>query len=190
MTAKHDEVSFAQAFPVTTDLHLDPLTPTSDPMEDKRQILQALFPKAVLKAMTPEARQAIPAGLQVKGMAVIHEFPFRIGRESRTTVIDNRIHRLERPLASGAKLNNELYLLDTGALFQISREHLQIEKTDTGYRLVDRGSKCGASVNGIRLGSHAGVMTAELRDGDVIGIGTSQTQYVYTFIADFDNSHW
>ncbi|HTR01091.1 MAG TPA: FHA domain-containing protein [Candidatus Acidoferrum sp.] len=159
-------------------------------MEEKRKILDLLFPKAVLKALTAEARSAVPNGVQVNGLVVIHEFPFRIGRESRTTVVNDRLHRLERPVAPGTKLNNDLYLLDTGDLLQISREHFLIEKTDKGYLVADRGSKCGIAVNGKRIGANAGIMTAPLQDGDVIAIGTSQSHYLYTFITDFDNSHW
>lgn len=159
-------------------------------MDEKRKILELLFPKAVLKPLTPQAHEAVPVGMQVKGLVTIHEFPFKVGRESRTTMVDNRLHRLERPVVPGTRLNNDLYLLDSGDLLQISREHFQINKTVDGYLLVDRGSKCGVSINGKRVGGQSGEVEMKLNDGDVIGIGTVQTLYLFTFIADFDESHW
>ena len=87
-------------------------------------------------------------------------------------------------------LFRSLYLLDSGDLLQISREHFQINKTIDGYVLVDRGSKCGVSINGKRVGGQSGEVEMKLNDGDVIGIGTTQTLYLFTFIADFDDSHW
>ena len=155
--------------------------------DDKRRILQTLFPKAVLKALTPEALFAVPAGLAVDGMVMIHALPFRVGRESRVTVIDGRIHRIERPRTTDDKGINDLYLMDVGELLQISREHFCIEATaDGGFRVIDRGSKCGLTVAGQRIGAHSGVGSAPLHDGDVIGIGTPATPYQFVFITGFD----
>ncbi len=159
-------------------------------MDDKRTILEKLFPKAVLKALTPEAHAAIPVGMQVGGMVTIHAFPFRVGRESRVAMVNNRIHRIERPGTIDGKHSNDMYLMDTGHLLQISREHFRIDHTVDGYMLTDRGSKCGLSVNGKRLGHGAGIMTMPLHDGSVIGVGTAETRYHFTFIAGFDNSRW
>ncbi|MES2604952.1 MAG: FHA domain-containing protein [Pseudomonadota bacterium] len=162
----------------------------SSNMEDKSKILQTLFPKAVLKALTRESLQAIPAGMQIDGMVVIHAFPFRVGRESRVTVINGRIHRIERPNVGDVKPTNEMYLLDAGDLLQVSREHFQIEQTADGYVVTDRGSKCGVTVAGKRIGAGTGVKSAPVVDGDLIAIGTSETNYLFSFIAGFDKSHW
>lgn len=159
-------------------------------MDDKREILEQLFPKAVLKAVTPEARSAIPAGMQVAGIVSIHGFPFRVGRESRVIMLNNKIHRIERATRGDTKVNNDMYLMDTGHRLQISREHFQIERTAEGYVLVDRGSHCGLTVDGKRIGNGAGAASVSLRDGAVIGIGTIETHYLFVFIADFDNAHW
>ncbi len=159
-------------------------------MDDKRKILEILFPKAVLKAMTQEARAAIPVGMQVAGMVSIHEFPFRVGRESRVIMLNNKVHRIERSTNRNTTFNNDMYLMDTGARLQISREHFQIEQTADGYLLVDRGSHCGLTVDGKRVGNGKDVMSMLLPDGAVIGVGTFESHYLYTFIANFDNAHW
>lgn len=159
-------------------------------MHDKHKILDSLFPKAVLKAMTQEALLAMPAVLQVTGLISIHAFPFRVGRESRVMVINNAIHRIERPTIKGSVPNNDIYLLDAGEKLQISREHFRIEQGSAGHVLTDRGSHCGLTVNGKRVGAASGTISVPLNDGDVIAIGTSDSQYLFTFITDFDKKHW
>ncbi len=69
-------------------------------------------------------------------------------------------------------------------MLNISREHFQIESTAEGYLLVDRGSACGTTVGGIHVGGNDSGGSAVLKDGDVIGIGTETTPYLYTFVAD------
>ncbi len=159
-------------------------------MHDKQKILDSLFPQAVLKAMTEEARASLPAPFQASGMVCILASPFRVGRESRVLMINDKPHRVERPAMPGSVPSNELYLMDAGRLLQVSREHFSIDKTADGFALTDRGSKCGLSVAGKRLGIGAGVMTAPLHDGDLITIGTAESHYRFSFIAGFDHSHW
>ena len=157
-------------------------------IDDKRRILQTLFPKAVLKAVTPSTLFAIPAGLAVDGMVVIHSLPFRVGRESRVVLIDGKVHRIERSRTNDDKGINDLYLMDGGELLQISREHFSIEATaDGGFRVVDRGSKCGLTVAGKRIGAKSGVGSAPLHDGDLIVIGTAESAYQFVFITGFDS---
>ncbi len=159
-------------------------------METRQKILELLFPKAVLQAMTPEARAAMPAVLQGVGMITVLAFPFRLGRESRVMMINNTVHRIERPTAPGSVPNNDIYLLDGGKLLQVSREHLQIDRSADGYVLTDRGSQCGASVNGKRIGAGTGTQSAPLHDGDLVVIGTAESCYRYTFYTDFGNTRW
>ncbi len=159
-------------------------------MHDKKKILASLFPKAVLQAMTPEALAAMPAVLQATGMASMVAFPFRVGRESRVVMINNTLHRVERPTLKGSVPNNDIYLLDAGEKLQISREHFLIEQDATGYVLTDRGSHCGLTVAGRRVGAGVGLMSVPLRDGDLIAVGTADSQYVFAFITDFENTHW
>lgn len=159
-------------------------------METRDSILQSLFPLAVLKALTTESLHSLPATMQRKGLVPIYDFPFNIGRESRVMLIKGVPNRLERPGSGVEKGSNDIYLMDQGTLLQISREHCRIERTADGYQVVDRGSKCGVTVNGVRIGEHAGVMAAPLRDGDLLAIGTHESPYSFAFYAGFDQSHW
>lgn len=151
-------------------------------MESKAAILAQFTPVAVLKAMTPEAKAAIPQTMVVQGMVGIRGFPFRVGRESRGKIVDGVFHRIERPQRGGYTPTNDVYLVDAGELLQISREHFSIERTTTGYQVVDRGSVCGMLVNGVQIGGNETGGSAPLRDGDEIQIGTDMTPYPYTFI--------
>jgi pSer/pThr/pTyr-binding forkhead associated (FHA) protein len=155
--------------------------------DEKQKILAKLFPKAVMTALSPEARTALPAVQQANGVISILSFPFRVGRESRVMVINNTVHRVERPTLHGSAPNNDIYLMDAGQMLQISREHFRIDQTADGYLLTDRGSKCGLAVNGKRIGAETGIMSVTLNDGDVIAIGNRTTPYLYTFVAGFEN---
>ena len=152
-------------------------------MESKQSILAQLTPRAALKALTPEAQAAIPQGLMVAGLVGIHRFPFRVGRESRGKMVEGVFHRVERPRLGDSAPNNDLYLVDGGEPLQISREHFRIERTASGYQLVDRGSVCGTSVAGEWFGSEEKGGTVPLRDGDEIRVGVDPTPFRYTFIA-------
>ena len=154
-------------------------------MDDKQAILKILLPKAVLKAMTPEAERAAPDGIIESGLIRIQQFPFKVGREARVAMIDGELLIIDRPprVANG-KPNNDLYLVDGGQPLNISREHFQIESTADGYLLVDRGSACGTTVDGVRVGGNDAGGSAPLRDGAAIGIGTGSTPYLFTFVSD------
>ena len=158
-------------------------------MDDKQAILRALLPKAVLKAITPEAERAVPGGMIEAGLIGIRHFPFRIGRESRGAISDGKFLRTERPRFGNRKPNNDLYLIDVAEPLQISREHFQIESTAQGYLVVDRGSACGITVGGTHIGGGDSGGSAPLKDGDTIGIGTGSTRYLFTFISglSYDN---
>ena len=69
-----------------------------------------------------------------------------------------------------------------GHFLQISRQHLQIEKTKTGYLVSDRGSACGTSINTQKIGSEDKGGTWELKDGDIIKIGAEDSPYLFQFI--------
>lgn len=153
-------------------------------MNDKQTILTILLPKAVLKTMTPEAERAVPDGMIESGLIRIRQFPFRVGREARVTVVDGEFTIDERRRLGDGKPNNDLYLVDAGRALNISREHFQIESTAEGYLLVDRGSACGTTVGGVRIGGDDTGGSAPLRDGDTIGIGTESTPYLFTFVSD------
>ena len=150
-------------------------------METRQAIVAHFIPRAVLKAMTREAELAVPQGLVVAGMVGIRGFPFRVGRESRGKIVDGVFHRIERPRRADSTPTNELYLVDAGEKLQISRAHFSIERTASGYRVVDRGSVCGTSAAGVRIGGNETGGTVALRDGDEILVGTGETPYRYTF---------
>ena len=156
-------------------------------MNEKLKILKKVIPQAVLKAMTPEAKLAVSQMLIVDGIVPLHHFPFRIGRELRVKIIDGRVERRERVKAENDLPTNDLYLIDDGGQFNVSREHLQIEKDGDTFYLYDRGSENGTLVEGRQVGG-GGEPTVELKDGDRIVIGTKQSPYVFEFITldDFE----
>lgn len=158
-------------------------------MDAKQTILSLFLPKAVLKALTPEAERAVPDGMLQAGFIGIRHFPYKVGRESRSAIVDGQILRTERPRSGNREPNNDLYLIDLGEQMQISREHFQIESTPDGYLLVDRSSACGTTVGGIHIGGGDTGGSAPLKDGDTIAIGTESTPYLFTFISDLGSEN-
>jgi pSer/pThr/pTyr-binding forkhead associated (FHA) protein len=152
-------------------------------MDEKKKILEAITPIAVLKAMTSEAKRAVPQTLLQEGMVGVRKFPFRIGRESRVKKINGKFERIERTKLDDRKPSNDLYLVDDGHLLNISREHLQIEKHGSEYMLVDRGSACGTRVGSAVVGGHDATGRMPLQDGDIIAIGSKSTPYLFQFIS-------
>jgi hypothetical protein len=155
-------------------------------MDEKQAIIKLIMPKAVLKALTPEAYRAIPKNLQVSDMACIKKYPFCIGRESRVTLVDGKLE-MERRTLSDCEPNNDLYLIDFGEFLNISREHLMIDQRDNGYIVIDRGSDSGTFIGEKRVGGGDSGGTSELKDGDIIAIGAHSTPYRYKFISLIDD---
>lgn len=151
-------------------------------MEDKQSLLKRITPVAVLKAITPEARSTLTKNCLGNEIIGIWSFPFRIGRESRVEKVDGKIILSERQKISNGKPNNDIYLVDHGHFLQISRQHLQIEKTKTGYLVSDRGSACGTIINTTKIGSEDRGGSGELKDGDIIKIGADDSHYIFKFI--------
>ncbi len=151
-------------------------------MDEKLKILEDVVPQAVLKALTIAAKEATPQGQRINDLICIRKFPFRMGRESRVRKIDGREARVDRMKFDSGKSNNDLYLVDSGDLLNISREHLQIEKTENGYQLVDRRSACGTKIDGVEIGGKNKGGSIALHDGQVIGIGSKDSPYQYRFI--------
>lgn len=150
-------------------------------MDEKLKFLLAFLPKAILKALTPEAVAAIPEADREGDFVIIKNFPFRAGRESRVVETGGRPELGERREKGNFEPNNDLHLVDCGHKLNICRNHFLIDKNEDGYILIDRGSVCGTKISGEDIGS-----SAPLRDGDVIGIGAVGTPYIYRFIS-FDN---
>ena len=155
-------------------------------MDIKANLLKQFVPLAVLEALTPEARAAVPPNQCTGQFIPIKKFPFRIGRESRVRIVNGKAERLERPKLSNRETTNDLYLVDQGDFLNISREHLHIDQKGSGYILVDRGSACGTRVENVTVGGDDAGGVSPLDDGDVIALGVKGTPYIYRFIS-FDD---
>ena len=80
--------------------------------------------------------------------------------------------------------NNDLYLLDLGGAYQVSREHFQIEKTPSGtFELFDRGSTCGTLVDDVLVGGQHKTGSRTLHDGSIIVVGNARSNYKFKFHA-------
>lgn len=134
-----------------------------------------MTPHPVLRAKTPEAERS--AGREV---IELDRFPFRVGRESRSS--RRRDGGEEGDRRGREPATNELYLRDTGEWLQISREHFQIEQTADGrYELVERGSACGTIVDGKVVGGDRRTGRCPLSPGSTIVIGTAHSPFVFEF---------
>lgn len=130
----------------------------------------------VLVALTGEARLALSGAPELK----LTRFPFRVGRESRSPLEAGVVVHDERRRQSVAP-NNDLYIWDPGPLLNISREHFQIERSDSGEFFVrDRGSTCGTLVGNVRLGA-GGPESCVLLPDNTIVVGTPQSPFVFRF---------
>jgi pSer/pThr/pTyr-binding forkhead associated (FHA) protein len=128
----------------------------------------------LLKALTPEAKAAL--GGNYYG---ISQFPFRVGRESRTTIAESFFGSRRN---NDSAPNNDLYLVETGALLNVSRDHFLVDADGENYVLVDRGSACGTLVEGELVGEKRKGGSRQLNNNDVIIVGTSESKYVFKFL--------
>ncbi len=133
---------------------------------------------AYLTALTPESADA----LRARAINLPY-LPFRVGRESRKILRTERGLKGERRRAAAP--NNDLYLVETGELMNVSREHLLIDRDAGGFFVLDRGSTCGTLVEGTLVGGGGGrPLRAPLSDHDVVIVGTSSSPYVFKFRLD------
>ncbi len=131
---------------------------------------------SVLVALTGEARLAFSGAAELR----LTSFPFRVGRESRSPLEAGVVVDSERRRQAVAP-NNDLYLWDPGRLLNVSREHFQIERSDSGEFFVrDRGSTCGTLVGNVRLGA-GGPESCVLLPDNTIVVGTPQSPFVFRF---------
>lgn len=149
--------------------------------DEKKQLAESVFPLAVLKAMTPAAVLSVSQAARMTGLIPIRGYPFRVGRESRVKITDGSIERRERVSEIENEFSNDLYLLDTGQLLNISREHFQIDTYKERYFVYDRGSACGTRINGQLVGGDGDSL--ELKDGDIITVGVLDSPYRFQFIS-------
>ena len=135
--------------------------------------------KPVLIALTPEAEESI-GGERLR----LGTFPFRIGRESRVVVVEGDVRLAERRRPESGSPNNDLYLHERGKVLNVSRRHLQIERGDGCFRVVDRCSACGTLVGNERIGGRDKGGECALGDGEVLVVGTSESPFVFRFVID------
>ena len=128
-----------------------------------------------LVPLTPEARSVLGGN-----HLTVTTFPFRIGRDSRGTRWTGAGPVTERR-RSGSTPTNNLYLPDHDEPLNVSREHLQIKRVQSGFVLVDCKSTCGTIVEGALVGGQALGGSVILRDGDVIIVGTSKSPFAFKF---------
>ena len=152
--------------------------------ESLQELMSSLVPVAALVPLTDEALHALPNEPMRRGLVGINVLPFRVGRESRIYQDEKTgsVHRLERYKPGGQAPNNDLYLLDGGHLLNISREHLQIERREDGFHIVDRKSACGFSVDGKRVGGDGKGGEMPINHDQELCIGSSVSPYRYRFI--------
>ena len=109
-----------------------------------------------------------------KSTLEVTEFPFRIGRENR------RLGKKRENRFRQNTPNNDLYIRDSSPHF-VAREHMQIEHTDCGYYVRDRGSLTGTTVNGRLIGGGGLETKASLNPGDnqiVLGENDSPFRFI------------
>jgi len=129
--------------------------------------------------LTPQTREAREA-LQTDEVR-LDRFPFRVGRESRFGLVRGQWRSMERRQLA-APPNNDLYLVDTGDVLNISREHFNILLKDDGsYALVDHNSTCGTIVDDTNLGVDCEQTQCDLKDGSTLIVGTQESPYKFTF---------
>jgi len=150
---------------------------------EKKELLQSMVPRAVLKAITEDAKHSIIKRVFGKDIIPVYKYPFKIGREARIEYVDGEVILQERHKLGGHEPNNDIYLFDNGQYLQISREHCSIvyDGEDT-YMLHDRGSACGSMVNNYNVGGDDNNASHPLKDGDTITLGSKESQYKFKFI--------
>ena len=110
---------------------------------------------------------------------VLARLPFKIGRESRS-MLTRLSNSLDRRIGSVPQVN-DIYIDERDRFVHVSREHLLIDVNEDGYFLVDRGSVCGTIVAGRQVGGERLGGRIQLRDHDVIIVGTAASPYVFKF---------
>ena len=133
-----------------------------------------------LIALTKDARDGL-------GMAemTIDRFPFKVGRECRTT-LKKAVTSVERRLGIAPQLN-DVYLVEPVLQIDhvVSREHFVIDVTQGKCILTDLGSVCGTTVNGKTIGGDRRGGQTELHDQDEITLKAVGCPFVFKFRVEF-----
>lgn len=133
---------------------------------------------AYLRALTAEARYALGDDL-----VPLTRWPYRVGRESRQKTMLHIASPADDRRTGEALRTNELYLPEQ-ASESVSREHFEIERTDSGFHLRDRQSLSGTWVEGRLVGGGRKGGTEALHHSDVIIVGPVRGGFVFKFLCD------
>ena len=87
-----------------------------------------------------------------------------------------------RIIKSNSKPNNDTYLVNCTDNLEISKEHFQIEKQNNNYFIKDRNSTLGTKLNEEEIGKEKNNTLFQLKDGDIIKIGSSNSSYKFQFL--------
>jgi pSer/pThr/pTyr-binding forkhead associated (FHA) protein len=130
-----------------------------------------------LIAVSDDARRSIDGEF-----VTIDRLPFRVGRDSRWPRTSRTKVENERRKGIVGQVNDVYLFEDPLAPFHhISREHFLIEAESGRYFVVDRRSVCGTVVAGQSVGGDRAGGRIELRDQDVLIVGTPESPYVFKF---------
>ena len=135
--------------------------------------------EARLVAVTEEAARALGGARELR----VTQFPFKVGRERRSYLADDRLPvDVQQRRRGEAPPVNDVYLREeASASLHISGAHFSIECVDSRFFLVDRGSACGTMVAGDLIGGNRKGGRTELRDGDEVIVGTGRSRYIFRF---------
>lgn len=141
--------------------------------------MQSSCSEARLVAVTEEAARALGGAPELR----VSQFPFKVGRERRSYLADDRLPvEAEQRRRGEAPPVNDVYLREEASPgLHISGAHFSIECVDSRFFLVDRGSACGTMVAGDLIGGNRKGGRTELRDDDEVIVGTGRSRYIFRF---------
>lgn len=134
-------------------------------------------PEATLVAITEEARRALGGA----GAVRVPQGFLSVGCERRSPLDDAGLPAKVREQCFGeASQLNHVYLLeDHLQTLHISDVRFMIECIDGSFFLTNRGSPCGTIVAGRCIGGHRKGGRTEVRNGDDVVVGTSQSCCIF-----------
>ncbi|MBP9489888.1 MAG: FHA domain-containing protein [Aliarcobacter sp.] len=148
----------------------------------KSELIDSFVPNAVLIPLTNEAKNSIVDTKIFNKVISMFHFPFRVGRESRTSENEKGLFVKLRIFKNESTPNNDIYLINCSESLEISKEHFQIEKKDRDYFIKDRNSTLGTKLNNQEIGKKRDTQSHLLKDGDIIKIGSSNSKYEFQFL--------
>ena len=145
----------------------------------KSELIDSFLPNAVLIPLTNDAKNSIIDLKNFNKVISMFHFPFRVGRESRTSENERGLFVKLRIFKNDSTPNNDIYLVNCSQSLEISKEHFQIEKKDKDYFIKDRNSTLGTKLNNTDIGKNE---SHPLKDEDIIKIGSSNSKYEFQFL--------